>query len=530
MKRVRAIPCLVLALMMALTVSAVSGEKMQSVSGAGSASASSVDQTPPPGMILVPEGKVFFGMTKDQLKELEGDLRVKFDLKDRDTRLNWELIGKRHQQQIVPAFYMDEHEVTNRAYKAFTDATGYTKPSHWENGEPAEATLDLPVVNVRYIDAVAYAKWAGKRLPTELQWERAARGDEARWYPWGNFWDDRQRLFAAGQRKEAGRAKTDDHCNALEAQQAELRPGGKFPKGNSPFGIADMAGNVWEWTSSWIGPHEGGYEDIAGEYGKVVKGGSFLNSKLYQRSTARLYMDPGESQNALGFRCVKSLEPGVDRLHAAAADLDPTLPEGTKISVRDHGVAREVSKYDEKHGHSLGAKIIGFCPIEKIAAPDPRGLTRLARKDPANMHPLGIISTSYKVKNLGIDAGDYAVFFQGANESEFKAWKKKKDEEKAAKAKAKDEKASEGDAAKDIAVDDEDIEFPPHSKVDRLVFQDENGDMVAEIPEPKIYQGSDDSVTSKLIPNDTGMMLRMVIASQFGRKVLVVEVPFEMDK
>jgi serine/threonine-protein kinase len=137
------------------------------------------------------------------------------------------LLGKDKHKVDVPAFYMDETEVSNRAYAQFLKETSYRKPDHFRADEP-----DLPVVNVSFYDAEEFAKWAGKRLPTALEWEKAARGSDGQAFPWGNEAD-------------AGKANLGDNHKLTKH---EIMPVSSFAEGASPFGMLNLCGNVWEWV------------------------------------------------------------------------------------------------------------------------------------------------------------------------------------------------------------------------------------------------------------------------------------------
>lgn len=139
----------------------------------------------------------------------------------------------------VPSFYMDRTEVTNAAFKRFRPS--YTYP-------PGED--DLPVTNVTYIEAEAYAKWAGKRLPTEAEWEKAARGTDGRRYPWGQAWN--LHLVATRAHGKANEpllsTKRSGQCSLGPSR---VQPVGSVPEGVSPYGCLDMAGNAWEWVQGF---------------------------------------------------------------------------------------------------------------------------------------------------------------------------------------------------------------------------------------------------------------------------------------
>ncbi len=200
-------------------------------------------------------------------------------------------------------FYMDTCEVTNGQFQGFVKETGYTAKGGWEK-YAHEGTMNHPVVSVTWHDALAYAKWAGKRLPTEEEWEKAARGDTIRTYPWGNNWDP-------------------GLCNNLKMATESLEqllsplfegrgtlPAGSIPGGASPYGVMDMAGNAEEWTASWYQGYRGNTFPNA-DYGdrlKVARGGSWKGDTPRYFGTANRggTYPPTRAMNTLGFRCAKS--------------------------------------------------------------------------------------------------------------------------------------------------------------------------------------------------------------------------------
>lgn len=170
-------------------------------------------------------------------------------------------------------FYIDVHPVTNRQYALFMQATRYASPLLWNDRRYNQP--NQPVTGVCFRDAIAYANWAGKRLPTEEEWERAARGDDSRAWPWGDEFDR-------------------DRCNSHERLIGHPTEVGSFPSGASPVGACEMAGNVWELTT---GEWEG--------FGKAIRGGSYKNPAAFCRTTCRWGIDPNIIGSAwLGFRCV----------------------------------------------------------------------------------------------------------------------------------------------------------------------------------------------------------------------------------
>ncbi len=189
----------------------------------------------------------------------------------------------------VPPFFIDKTEVTNEEYAEFVRATGYAPPPDWENGTFKVGMANRPVVNVTWNDALAYAEWAGKRLPTEAEWEFAARGPDNRLYPWGNEW-------------VPGNAYT------KESGLTTLQPVGSAPQGASPFGILDMAGNVYEWCNDNFAPYPGSDAEPKDLTFKITRGGSLGDDKNKAMATYRSWVPPEQRYEALGFRCVKSAQ------------------------------------------------------------------------------------------------------------------------------------------------------------------------------------------------------------------------------
>jgi formylglycine-generating enzyme required for sulfatase activity len=227
--------------------------------------------------------------------------------------------GREHQapahKVYVAAFYIDRYPVTNDDYKRFVDATGHPVPSYdVEWAEPFEYNWDVekrippagrekhPVVLVRWEDARAYAAWAAKRLPTEAEWARAARGPDGRRWPWGNE-------FIKGR------------CNTKESGTHGTTPVGQYsPEGDSPWGVGDMVGNVWEWTSSLFRPYpydaDDGRESQQANGWRVLRGGSWRNDLDLARCTARLDGDFLFFNN-VGFRCAVLASEGEPRRSGA---------------------------------------------------------------------------------------------------------------------------------------------------------------------------------------------------------------------
>jgi Sulfatase-modifying factor enzyme 1/PEGA domain len=197
--------------------------------------------------------------------------------------------GPPHQATVAP-FFIDKHEVTREEYQKFIKATGHRAPSTWNNGNFPNGTGQWPVTGVSWEDAQKYAKWAGKRLPTEAEWEFAARGGDKRIYPWGNKFSP-------------------DRANVARETERFTRAE-NYPKGVSPFGVFDLAGNAWEWTDSDFAPYPGSPFRLEGcSRCKVLRGGSYVNSPEYATATYRLPYEAtllAEPNLYYGFRCALS--------------------------------------------------------------------------------------------------------------------------------------------------------------------------------------------------------------------------------
>lgn len=203
----------------------------------------------------------------------------------------------------VDAFYMDKYEVTNGQYANFISETGHRTPKFWDN--PSFNTSNQPVVGVNWEDAETYARWVGKRLPTDIEWEKAARSLDGRHYPWGNQYNPSFGNFDDG-------GQMDGQIDGFAMQTA---PVGSFAEGISPYGLYDMSGNVWEWVLSE--PIENNHQvkiSIDGESnptkGKVytIRGGSWTNGAVDTRTTV-FYIYPAQCSDhssSVGFRCAKT--------------------------------------------------------------------------------------------------------------------------------------------------------------------------------------------------------------------------------
>jgi formylglycine-generating enzyme required for sulfatase activity len=185
------------------------------------------------------------------------------------------LYGDDKKKLHLDEFCMAKTPVTNAEYARFVAEMNVEPPEHWQGKTPPADVADHPVVYVSWRDAKAYAAWAEMELPTEQQWEKAARGSDSRKYPWGDDWRE-------------------NHCNTKESGIGKTTPVGHFsPDGDSPFGCVDMSGNVWEWTES---PQSWDYS--------VLRGGSWNSNLSSARAAYRVNLDPGSRGFNYGFRVV----------------------------------------------------------------------------------------------------------------------------------------------------------------------------------------------------------------------------------
>ncbi|MBW2058817.1 MAG: SUMF1/EgtB/PvdO family nonheme iron enzyme [Deltaproteobacteria bacterium] len=218
-------------------------------------------------MILIPEGPFTMGIDRDELMQI-------FALDGKENPVFATEVPAR--QVHTEAYYIDKYPVTNAQYERFLLETGHRIPLLWE--QPGWSEPDQPVVGLGWDDARAYSSWAGKALPSEAQWEKAARGTDRFWWPWGND-------FYPGR------------CNSAELGIGRTTPVTRFPEGASPYGCYDMSGNVWEMCEGfWV-------EDMP-----LMKGGCFLGRATFVRASTRWSPeDPDGGAQWLGFRCVKEI-------------------------------------------------------------------------------------------------------------------------------------------------------------------------------------------------------------------------------
>jgi len=291
-------------------------------------------QNIPEEMVLVSEGAFLMGSTEDDINKL-----LELDRNVEASRFDVEVPQR---EVYLGAYLIDKCLVTNAEYKKFIESGGYKQRDYWSkagwdyilqikplDGDDLNSAMDCeddcPVVNISWYEAEAFAKYMGKKLPTEAEWEKAARGTDGRTYPWGNEFD-----------------KTKLNC--AESRLEKTTSVAKYLQGRSEYGCFDMAGNVWQWTADWFDsqyyrsapdrdpqgpakaenkPFFGRPEDVGTSiyefeppeegYGtlsdcKVLRGGSWNGGGvIHVRCANRDYDEPDYRNDTIGFRCARSL-------------------------------------------------------------------------------------------------------------------------------------------------------------------------------------------------------------------------------
>jgi iron(II)-dependent oxidoreductase len=245
-------------------------------------------------MVMIPAGEFWMGRSHHWLlDELGMHLRPRLD----DQPVH---------QVYLDSYWIDRHEVTNQQYARFAETTGRRTPFHWIGGQILSGKDDHPVYNVTWEDAAAYCQFVGKRLPTEAEWERAARGGlERALYPWGD------KLIPAEESREGASEPAAPRRRAHYGLPDGATRVGSYPPNG--FGLYDLTGNVWEWVQDW---YERGYYSVSPERNpqgpetglyRVIRGGGWSDSD--ERILAvhyRNFTNPTLPSNTVGFRCARS--------------------------------------------------------------------------------------------------------------------------------------------------------------------------------------------------------------------------------
>jgi formylglycine-generating enzyme len=265
-----------------------------------------------PDMVLVAGGAFLLGSTQAEIDAARSSYGGSPDLYQPEFP---------QRRLELPAFWIDRTEVTNARYHAFVAATGRAVPSEdavwaapyvWRAGRPPAGLEQHPVTLVTFDDAKAYCAWRGLTLPTEEQWEKAARGVSGGAYPWGENYAsgrvagaDRRSAVPLDRIERWTKWWSTTYRGRLRGKRVGTFPVGRFPGGASPWGALDMAGNVFEWVDALFEPYPGSpytHPEFGQGY-RVVRGGDWYLDRIWHRSAARLRAPPDHRVPTIGFRC-----------------------------------------------------------------------------------------------------------------------------------------------------------------------------------------------------------------------------------
>jgi formylglycine-generating enzyme required for sulfatase activity len=267
-------------------------------------------------MALIPAGTFIMGTTVADATRMVDEY---------DWSLPWAMAETPQRQETLSDFYLDVAPVTHDEYAHFLAEhpdhpppvvnEPWAEPYNWDeqSRRPPEQLLNHPVVMVSWEDAQAFSRWVGKALPSEEQWEKGARGEDGRRYPWGDAWDP-ERLNCAERLTRSEMKKVSEwqewwaeHGDTL-FQAVNTTPVGQFPAGASPYGLLDMGGNVWEWCDAWYDAYPGSqaeHENFGRQF-KVLRGGSWMGTRRNVRCAFRLRNPSVARLSNVGFRCASS--------------------------------------------------------------------------------------------------------------------------------------------------------------------------------------------------------------------------------
>lgn len=488
---------------------------------------------PPPGLVLVEGGRTKVGTSQKDVERLIQEnptLAASFG----------PLTGETPQSTVeVGDFYLMVTEVTNEQYEQYVKVAGARPPFLWggdavevarqeflkaqaeqresakAKGEPPPARQEFnpqewwlqnwqgkpwkvpdglacrPVVFVDYQDAAGYARWAGMRLMTEEEYQRAVRGDTDRSYPWGDNWESG---------KYAGTQEIQKVSDALEV--------GHFPEGATANGIFDLAGNVWEWTSSKFVKYPN-YKPFTMELGKgnarktldtmpgfnpdhrVVVGGSIQNTRFLARCTIRRGTSRDTQTNSVGFRCAASPERGRDVADTLIRDIpaevrpknvNGALEYDSKLAIAlDHWQTAEPTCKVANYAVVQSYDYILFCPVGEVYQVTMKDLRDYSLAD--HPVPLGFLATNQVLREPALEPGCYLVAFRGAGESPKSAKQPEKSGEKPAGQASVQESGQEptGEKPAPVVVPlEQQIQFDV--TVDNYIFYDLAGKPVLAFP------------------------------------------------
>lgn len=243
-------------------------------------------------MRFVPAGEFTMGSNADYAFQICEKFRG-------GCKLDWFMNEEPHHKVILDSFYMDKYEVTNSQYKACVEAGACLSPTSFSatrsNYYDNSQYDNYPVIFIYWNYAKTYCEWRGGNLPTEAQWEKAARGTDGRSYPWGEGIDCSK-------------------ANYYSCKEDTIKVG-SYENGVSPYGIYDMAGNVWEWVADWYS--ETYYQDSPANnplgpdsgQSRILRGGMWMSNEGTLRTSYRYNVAPTYTDNFVGFRCVRNTNP-----------------------------------------------------------------------------------------------------------------------------------------------------------------------------------------------------------------------------
>ena len=279
-------------------------------------------------MILVPAGEFLMGTSDEEWQHFaqlmepmvaEGLFSNGFFDKRR-------FLDEMPQRKVyLDAFYVDKYEVTNLMYHQFCQETGHRWPLHWSKETTNGVPFGLehhPVTYVDWDDAGKYAHWVGKRLPTEAEWEKAARGTDGRIYPWGNRFDHFKAHYVLPYYVHDLKSEV---VTAECQRRTRVARVDSYPARASPYGVMDMIGNVWEWVYDWYesdyyskGPLTDPQGPLEGEY-RVIRGGASDYDPEKLRCAYRGAVKPAERDWCIGFRCALTIDEELVRLLSSSS-------------------------------------------------------------------------------------------------------------------------------------------------------------------------------------------------------------------
>lgn len=505
---------------------------------------------PPPGMVLIKGGRTKIGTDYKDLKKL---------LEEHPTlHGNYSsFIAETPEHNVtVEDFFLMVNEVTNEQFEAFVKDTGARAPRHWAEDQENEArdtflreqgkakrdareageevppdkifdpkewwrvnwdkvewTLkdDLrarPVTHIDYQDAKNYARWAGLRLITEFEYQRAVRGDGSQTYPWGEKWEDEK--YAA--------------TNELKRIK-DVFPVGSFAEGASKEGVYDLAGNVWEWTSSSFEQYPGfKYKPMQVGKGtnkdtldnppnwnpdfRVLVGGSIQNSRFVARCTTRAGFDREQITNSLGFRCGATPSPGLDMAHTLLDEIPhavrPVSPDEkigsfqfvpTETVAMDRWLTKPGKATVPGYGLISGYEYVIVTPVEFVVGNSAADVRKYSLTE--QLAPIGFLSTNQELAEPALPPGTYLLSFRGKGKTKQKRNAKPAEEEPSDE-EAGDEAEAEEESGPELLADL--IGLDP--KVDNFVFIDMTGTPVAAMPTDVVDWGNPSKSTLGKVMKD----------------------------